>query len=118
MSKLLVILSAILLVSFSMAFAAANGNPTEDLGHYVTGTKTKPSVIFPHAVHQEKLKDCKLCHGDDHKPLSQTEKGKLLDVSNVATFNNNFHNNFCFPCHDSKQVTSVGKNCAKCHTGK
>lgn len=111
------IIASLSLFIASFAFASlATGPEVSDLTHFVSGQPTKPAVVFQHAKHQKRMKgDCSKCHGENNVLLN-LKTGKPLDVSHVDLFDAQFHDNFCFSCHDTLKV-DVGRNCDSCHVG-
>ena len=71
---------------------------------------SREPVVFDHRMHQNKLdKECINCHVD--------EKGGSdlkFELNRKTGLSNDFHKNFCWPCHEQKGV-KVGKSCSKCH---
>jgi len=86
---------------------AENGPATINLKEKFNVEGSKKAVIFPHRMHQEKLA-CTKCH--------PTDKGGPLKVEIKKTkgFGNDFHKNFCWPCHVEMKVPK-GKSCGTCH---
>ncbi len=58
-------------------------------------------VKFPHKMHQEKLKNCKLCH--------EKAPGK------IEGFGKDKAHKLCIDCHKSKGAGPVMPNCKQCH---
>lgn len=111
MKKLVVALS---MVAFA-AIAFANGPETIDLSKaFNVKSPTKKAVMFPHALHQ-KNNQCTDCHMDAKggKDLKGAD-GKKIVAGEVKGTANALHKNFCWPCHEKKQV-KAGKSCTTCH---
>ncbi|MCX8083343.1 MAG: cytochrome c family protein [Calditerrivibrio sp.] len=109
--KKLAILFSIMAISV-VAFA----NPeTIDLSKsFKVDKPTKKAVVFPHKAHQAK-NQCTDCHMDAKggKDL-KAANGQKLVPGEVKGVKNAIHENFCFPCHEKKQVKN-GKSCTTCH---
>ena len=58
------------------------------------------NITFPHKMHQEKLKDCKLCH--------EKGPGKIEGFSGMSA-----GHKLCKSCHEAKKVGPT--KCAECH---
>jgi len=105
------LLAVVMLVFPFMAVGSDNGPAEIDLKakHNIEGKKE--AVIFPHAKHQEKLGDCTKCH-------KEATGGALnVEIANLKGSKNDFHTNFCFPCHVDMKVPK-GKSCTTCHKKK
>ena len=101
-----------ILVALGMAWAAENmGAPDMTLYGGKTG-----EVPFPHAMHQQSLKDCSACHGIFPKEAGVIEKMKAGgDLKKKAVMNQ------CTKCH--KDLKKAGEktgpvSCRKCHQKK
>ncbi len=79
--------------SFSIAAADDNG-PAE-----IKFPASMGEVTFPHAMHQEKLKDCKICH--------EAGPGK------IEGFGKDWAHKTCKGCHKEKGVSTSCKTCHK-----
>lgn len=113
MKKLVAIFSV--LAFAAVAAIAAQGPETIDLGKaFDVKSPTKKAVMFPHGVHQ-KNNQCTDCHMDAKggKDL-KSAKGAKLTIGEVKGTSNALHKEFCWPCHEKKQV-KAGKACNTCH---
>ncbi len=108
--KLVCLMAAGIMAGVSAATMASNAPETINLKEKFSVTGKKPAVIFPHKMHQGKLK-CTDCHASD--------KGGPLKVKIEKTkgMSNDFHKKFCWPCHVEKKVPK-GKSCSTCHKKK
>lgn len=92
------------------AHGADHGPETMDIKERFKVKGNKSAVTFPHWRHQEKLgQQCIKCHLDD--------KGGgtiRFELKNFTGLSNDFHKQFCWPCHDAMQVPK-GKHCTTCH---
>ncbi len=91
------IIAAVALTLFTAGIAMAAGPET------ITLPAKMGDVTFPHAKHQEMLKDCKKCHATD-------AGGK------IEGFGKDIAHNTCKKCH-----TDMGKGptkCGDCHVKK
>ena len=96
MKRLIVtLLVAAFVVAGSFSIAAADNGPAE-----IKFPASMGEVTFPHAMHQEKLKDCKLCH--------QAAPGK------IEGFGKDWAHKTCKGCHKEKGVST---SCKTCHSG-
>jgi len=85
------IIAAFTLVLFSAGFALA--------ADVMTFPAKMGNVTFPHKMHQEMLKDCKLCH--------EKAPGK------IAGFGKDKAHKLCIGCHKSKEKGPT--TCTGCH---
>lgn len=110
MKKLVVALSVL---SFA-AIAFANPQTIDLSKSFNVKSLTKKAVIFQHATHQ-KNNQCTDCHMDAKggKDL-KAANGQKLNVGEVKGTSNALHKDFCWPCHEKKQV-KAGKACNTCH---
>ncbi|HET6419032.1 MAG TPA: cytochrome c7, partial [Geobacteraceae bacterium] len=83
--------AAFTLVLFSAGFALA--------ADVMTFPAKMGNVTFPHKMHQEMLKDCKLCH--------EKAPGK------IAGFGKDKAHKLCIGCHKSKEKGPT--TCTGCH---
>ncbi|MEF3255502.1 MAG: cytochrome c family protein [Deferribacterales bacterium] len=110
MKKLLILVSFLGIASFAFA-----NPPTIDLSKaFNVANPTKKAVQFPHAVHQ-KNNQCTDCHMDAKggKKL-KAANGSELVIKKIKGTNHAVHKDFCWPCHEKKQV-KAGKSCNTCH---
>jgi predicted CXXCH cytochrome family protein len=85
------IVSALALVLFMAGFAMA-----QDV---ITFPAKMGNVQFPHKMHQETLKNCKVCH--------TKAPGK------IEGFNKDMAHKLCIDCHKSKGKGPI--SCKQCH---
>ena len=96
-----------LIVAIPLAAIASTGPETVNLKEKFDVKGGKKAVIFPHHAHQAKLA-CTRCHPSDKGgPLK-------VEIKNTKGFGNDFHKQFCWPCHVEMQVPK-GKSCSTCH---
>lgn len=110
MKKLVTLASALAIASIAFANPA-----TIDLSKaFNVASPTKKAVQFQHAAHQ-KNNQCTDCHMDaaGGKKLKGAN-GKELVIKEVKGTANTIHKEFCWPCHEKKQV-KAGKSCTTCH---
>ena len=94
MKRLIVtLLVAAFVVVGSFSLAAAAGPEV------ITFKASMGDVAFPHKMHQEKLKDCKVCH--------QGTPGK------IEGFGKDWAHKTCKGCHKEKGVSTSCKTCHK-----
>jgi hypothetical protein len=92
-SKLKKIISALALVFFTASFALA--------ADVMTFPATMGNVTFPHKIHQELLKDCKVCHAEI--------PGK------IEGFGKDVAHKLCINCHKSESNGKGPTTCKACH---
>ena len=114
-----------LAVAVTMSIAAADKGPAEIT---LNADGTKPAM-FPHAAHQEKLKDCGTCHHylkdavktpcDDGTPQ---EEFKKCDSCHNADFANeklrtwkDIGHGLCKDCHTKMKDQGAPTKCGDCH---
>lgn len=85
------IISALTLVFFTASFAIA--------ADVMTFPANMGNVTFPHKMHQELLKDCKVCHANTPGKI----EGFCKDVAHKL----------CIDCHKSKGMGPT--TCKSCH---
>lgn len=111
MKTSLVLLSVALAFFLSLAVTGAANQGAESIEIYAG---SKGDVPFPHRVHQERLKDCNVCHAvfpqeaESIKKLKDAGTLKKKDVMNKQ----------CIKCHkDEKKAgnPSGPTTCSKCH---
>ncbi len=85
------IIAAFALVFFSAGYALA--------ADVITFPAKMGNVTFPHKMHQDMLKDCKLCH--------EKAPGK------IAGFGKEKAHKLCISCHKSKEKGPT--TCTGCH---
>jgi predicted CXXCH cytochrome family protein len=85
------IISAFALVFFTAGFAMA--------ADVITFPTKMGDVQFPHKMHQEMLKNCKVCH--------TKAPGK------IEGFNKDMAHKLCIDCHKSKGKGPI--SCKQCH---
>ena len=95
---------------FAGLSVAGSGPETMDLKDVFEVEGKKRAVIFPHHKHQAKV-ECASCHINPKGGGSV--KFKFVKTTGVA---NDYHKNFCWPCHIAMKVPK-GKSCSTCHTG-
>ena len=96
MNKILVaVAAAFVLVGTAVAAEAGPATMTFD-------TKNG-KVTFPHKAHQDRLKDCKVCHADG-------KGGK------IAGWSKDKAHGLCRKCHETEKKGPV--KCAECHVKK
>ncbi len=96
--------AAFLLLASGQVLAMGLGAPVINLKmKYSSRGKIGP-VVFPHLTHQKVLK-CEECHNP----------GTLnFEIRKQYGMGNDFHEKFCFPCHEKMDVPD-GKVCTNCH---
>lgn len=114
MKKLLALIS---IMSFALiVFAVEKGPEIIDLSkEFNIENPSKKPVMFQHALHQTK-NECTDCHmsANGGKQLINTKTGELFVVEKTKGIGNDWHQNFCFPCHERMKVQG-GKSCNTCH---
>ncbi len=109
--RLLVIIVTAIVLGLSVVMAAAVNQGQENIG--IFGGKSG-NVPFPHRQHQDRIKDCNVCHSvfpqetEAIKKLKETGTLKAKKVMNLQ----------CIKCH--KQEKKAGKphgpvTCKTCH---
>ena len=102
-----VLTAAFLTIPF-WAMAEDKGPEVIDLKEKFKVEGKRKAVNFPHRTHQDKL-ECVSCHQDPQGG------GKLkFELVNLEGNKNDFHKNFCWPCHVEMKVPR-GKSCSNCH---
>jgi len=92
-NKLKKIISALALVFFTASFALA--------ADVMTFPATMGNVTFPHKMHQELLKNCKVCHA--------TKPGK------IEGFGKDVAHKLCINCHKTESNGKGPTTCKACH---
>ena len=87
------IIAAAALTLFTAGLAMAAGPET------ITLPAKNGNITFNHKAHQEKLKDCKICH----------EKGP----GKIEGFGKDFAHKTCKGCHEEKKAGPT--KCGECH---
>ncbi len=87
------IIAAAALTLFTAGLAMAAGPET------ITIPTRMGTVTFPHKAHQERLKDCKICH----------EKGP----GKIEGFSKDWAHKTCKGCHEEKKAGPT--KCNECH---
>jgi len=106
---LVIILAAAILVAGGVAMAVNRGPANINVNGGSRGT-----VPFPHAQHQDRLKDCTVCHS-----TFPQETGAINTLKADGTLKpKQVMNTLCIKCH--KQEKKAGKphgplTCSKCH---
>ena len=108
MRKCFVLSVGCMLLAAPVLCAAGSGPEVIDLKERFKVEGGKKAVNFPHHKHQTKLA-CASCHED--AAGGGALKFELANLSGVA---NDFHKNFCWPCHEEMKVPK-GKSCSNCH---
>jgi len=107
--KAIIVGVSILFMSVSgTAFAAGNGAETMVLKGGKLG-----DVSFPHKLHQDKLKDCEVCH-----KLFPKEAGAIEKLIAAGTLKKKEVMNNCKSCHKEtkdKGQTAGPTSCKACH---
>lgn len=99
-----------LVLSVSLAGVAFAGNGAETM---VLKGGSPGDVSFPHKVHQDKLKDCKLCH-----KLFGEEAGAIQKGIAAKTLKKKDAMKECMDCHKAtkaKGEKSGPTGCKECH---
>ncbi len=104
--RLLVIIVTAIVLGLSVVMAAAVNQGQENIG--IFGGKSG-NVPFPHRQHQDRIKDCNVCHSvfpqetEAIKKLKETGTLKAKKVMNLQ----------CIKCH--KQEKKAGKPHGPCN---
>ncbi len=111
MKKITALLCLSVLTFFCALTASAGSGPeTLNLKDVFGVEGKKQAVMLPHHVHQAKV-PCANCH------LNPNGGGSVkFDLVNKSGMGNDFHKEWCWPCHEAMQVPK-GKSCSTCHTG-
>jgi hypothetical protein len=106
----------VLFIVFGMVFATAMAVAVENKGAaeiMLYGGK-KGNVTFPHHMHQDNIKDCKVCHD-----LFPQEAGVIKDLKNQGELKKKqVMNNKYLKCHKAKKKAGEEAGptkCSKCH---
>lgn len=107
-----ILILSILGLFFGISFSIEQdiGPETMDLKERFKITGNKTAVIFQHWNHQNALESqCTKCHENEDGG------GKIrVELAEFTGISNDFHKNFCWPCHSLMQVPK-GKTCSTCH---
>lgn len=111
-TKIALIFISIFFLSLIVSSAQGQnkGPETMNLKERFNVSGSKSAVIFKHQYHQEKLgQQCLKCH-------ENTDGGGKIrfELSKLTGISNDFHKNFCWPCHEEMNVPK-GKSCSTCH---
>lgn len=93
-----------LIVAVAAAFVLVGSAFAADAGPASLTFDTKNGkVTFAHKAHQDKLKDCKICH--------ESDKG-----GKIAGWSKDKAHGLCKKCHEEKKAGPT--KCAECHVKK
>ena len=93
-----------ILVAVAAAFVLVGSALAADAGPATLTFETKQGkVTFAHKAHQDKLKDCKICH--------ESDKG-----GKIAGWSKDKAHGLCKKCHEEKKAGPT--KCAECHVKK
>jgi hypothetical protein len=93
-----------LIVAVAAAFVLVGSAFAADVGPASLTFDTKNGkVTFAHKAHQDKLKDCKICH--------ESDKG-----GKIAGWSKDKAHGLCKKCHEEKKAGPT--KCAECHVKK
>lgn len=101
---------AVLVIGF---FSVVNSEDHTGMSDLKVGAGGKGKVDFPHAKHQETLKDCSICH-----TLFPQKIGAIEELVKQEKLKKKQVMNQCRGCH--KDMKKAGKptgptSCSKCH---
>lgn len=106
----------IILILFGIVFTAALASEVQNRGASnitLEGGK-KGSVNFPHAMHQDNIIDCNVCHD-----LFPQQAGVIQDLKNQEKLKKKqVMNKKCLKCHRAKKKAGEKTgptSCSKCH---
>lgn len=92
-----------ILVAVAAAFVLVGNAVAADAPASITFDTKNGKVTFPHKAHQEKLKDCAICHGN---PKGGKIEGWSKDKAH----------GLCKKCHETEHKGPT--KCAECHVKK
>jgi len=102
-------MSAILVLVVMVAFSGIVSAQMKDSYEFKGGTMGK--VSFNHKVHQEALKDCKVCH---HKEEAGKEQScGVCHTKDAKVKPKDAYHNSCMKCH--KEMKKGPAGCKECH---
>lgn len=110
-AKFIFIVAMSILLIFSTAFSEENPGAE----HLILEGGESGAVPFPHKIHQDSLKDCKICHELFDQEIGSIEKLKVEDKLKAKQV----MNTQCMKCHrDSKKAgkSSGPISCTTCHS--
>ena len=108
--------TAVILIVFGILFSVAMAAEFQNTGApniTLEGGK-KGSVNFPHAMHQDNIIDCNVCHD-----LFPQQAGVIQDLKNQGKLKKKqVMNKNCLKCHRAKKKAGEKTgptSCSKCH---
>jgi len=108
--------TAVILIVFGILFSVAMAAAFQNRGApniTLEGGK-KGSVNFPHAMHQDNIIDCNVCHD-----LFPQKAGVIQDLKNQGNLKKKqVMNKKCLKCHRAKKKAGEEAgptSCSKCH---
>ena len=134
MSRKTLVLLVVAAVTLGLAFAVSSGFAAADKGpaEITLNTDGKKPAVFPHAAHQDKLKDCGTCHHyqDDAGARVACSDDTLDKIAKCDTCHNaDFANEklrtwkdighgLCKSCHTKMKADGAPTKCGACHAKK
>ena len=102
MSRMLVLLVAVLLVSTGLALAVPSGKSIE------FKNSSMGTVKFDGEIHKKAAASCKECHNDGMFP-------KMKQGTVKITMDQIYAGKLCGTCHNGKKAFEAKANCQRCH---